>query len=608
MAPSKASKTKAGKKETAATNKPPPFIDPTTSFTPESFERELQELASKAKSETWPKFVAAQAKVYANSLALLVLLALSCNASQQALSPVYGAIPAAQHHAKLVAAACFAGWSSNLFLGRALPFKPVLLLPVLALYLPATQFFLTRFSETLTASWGPLVTESLTLFPLVALSAACVATFLDGADLTALPSWLGDALPGIGSYGVFKGVETWSSGVLGEYAGRTVLNTRVGLELVLGASYALLAPSKLLLLTLPALLHTAVLDTRVPTVGALQRLNGTLASEGWIIWDRKESVTGYVSVVESVKDGFRLMRCDHSLLGGEWVKFIGQGQFKGNQVAEPVYGVFAMLEAVRLVKMPKPIVDSKAKALVIGLGVGTTPGALVAHGIDTTVVEIDPAVHEFALKYFHLPKNHTAIIQDAVSYTDSLAAQTRSGEFDYIIHDVFTGGAEPIPLFTLEFLQNLHTLLKPGGVIAINYAGDFTLPPPRVVVKTIRHVFPTCRIFREHPRDDDSVARHATDFANMVIFCTKLPPSQNHQITFRDPTPRDLLNSPSRDAFLMPRHEVTDADFASSATEKDEGLLTRNDTAKLEKWHGRSALGHWSVMRTVLPPVVWENW
>jgi len=90
----------------------------------------------------------------------------------------------------------------------------------------------------------------------------------------------------------------------------------------------------------------------------------------------------------------------------------------------------------------------------------------VAHGIDTTVVEIDPVVHEFALKYFQLPKNHTAVIQDAVSYTDELASQGQ-GLFDYIIHDVFTGGAEPIPLFTLEFLQNLHTLLKPEGVIAI---------------------------------------------------------------------------------------------------------------------------------------------
>ena len=151
----------------------------------------------------------------------------------------------------------------------------------------------------------------------------------------------------------------------GEYIGSTVLATRVGLELVLGASYALLAPSKMLLLAVPALLHTAVWNTHVPTAGALARLNQGMAKDGWVVLERKESVTGYISVIESKGDGFRLLRCDHSLLGGEWVKFIGQGRFKGNQVAEPVYGVFAMLEAVRLVKMPKRIVDREAKALVM---------------------------------------------------------------------------------------------------------------------------------------------------------------------------------------------------------------------------------------------------
>jgi len=135
-----------------------------------------------------------------------------------------------------------------------------------------------------------------------------------------------------------------------------------------------------------------------------------------------------------------------------------------------------------------------------------------------------------------------------------------------------------------------------------NYAGDFTLPPPMVVVQTIRQVFPSCRIFREHPRDEEQVAKHGSDFTNMVIFCTKLA---ERPIAFRQPTKRDLLNSPSREAFLMPQHEVHHQDFTVG---RDEGILARNDTAKLEKWHEQSALGHWSVMRTVLPPLVWEKW
>lgn len=101
-----------------------------------------------------------------------------------------------------------------------------------------------------------------------------------------------------------------------------------------------------------------------------------------------------------------------------------------------------------------------------GLGVGTTPTALVDHGINTTVVEIDPVVHDFAVKHFGLRENNPAVLEDAVSYTTKLVKEAPE-TYDYIVHDVFTGGAEPVDLFTLEFLQGLNSLLKPEGVIAI---------------------------------------------------------------------------------------------------------------------------------------------
>lgn len=42
-----------------------------------------------------------------------------------------------------------------------------------------------------------------------------------------------------------------------------------------------------------------------------------------------------------------------------------------------------------------------------------------------------------------------------------------TGDYDYIVHDVFTGGAEPAALFTLEFLGGLEKLLAANGVIAV---------------------------------------------------------------------------------------------------------------------------------------------
>lgn len=81
------------------------------------------------------------------------------------------------------------------------------------------------------------------------------------------------------------------------------------------------------------------------------------------------------------------------------------------------------------------------------------------------MVEIDPVVHEFASKYFDLKENNEAVIADAVSYTAGLVEAKKT--YNYIIHDVFTGGAEPVELFTLEFLRGLSDLLDPNGVIAI---------------------------------------------------------------------------------------------------------------------------------------------
>jgi hypothetical protein len=279
--------------------------------------------------------------------------------SQMALSPVYGAIPTAIWHSKMVMAACFVGWAGNLYLSRLLPAKPAKLIPLIAIYIPTMQFFLFKLSATLTGRWGPLVTEGLTVFPLMILTVASVASSLEDMNLSSLPKVIGDSVPGLASFGLFKFVESYSGRYLLKYAGRTFFQTRMGLEIVLAASYAMLSPSKLLLFTLPAVLHTTFFNYHVFTPMAMMSLQNSLQADQWVLLDRKESLTGYISVIESVEQGFRVLRCDHSLLGGEWVKF------KGTAVAEPIYGVFVMLEAVRLVEVAKTIKDNDASALVM---------------------------------------------------------------------------------------------------------------------------------------------------------------------------------------------------------------------------------------------------
>ena len=75
-------------------------------------------------------------------------------------------------------------------------------------------------------------------------------------------------------------------------------------------------------------------------------------------------------------------------------------------------------------------------------------------------------VHHFASRYFNLPSNHTSITGDAIKFVKDTQV-SNAGQYDFIVHDVFTGGAEPIELFTYDMLVGLKSLLHDDGAIAI---------------------------------------------------------------------------------------------------------------------------------------------
>jgi hypothetical protein len=87
----------------------------------------------------------------------------------------------------------------------------------------------------------------------------------------------------------------------------------------------------------------------------------------------------------------------------------------------------------------------------------------------------------------------------------------------------------------------------------------------------------------------------------MIVFCRKTP----NKIIFRPTVAGDLLQSRAREHFLMPRFEVPNSAFLKG---EDVGIVRQNDTTTLAKWHDKTALGHWAVMRHVMPEQVWESW
>lgn len=236
-------------------------------------------------------------------------------------------------------------------------------------------------------------------------------------------------------------------------------------------------------------------------------------------------------------------------------------------------------------------------------------------------------MHEYATEYFDLPDNHTSVIGDAIKVVgDMQKAKEMRNKYDYIIHDVFTGGAEPINLFTREFIMGLSDLLRPDGIIAIvsiqkdrhepvirpnisankhqNYAGDLLLPIAASVVRTVESVFPNCRLYRESERPPRAPTT-TKDYTNMVLFCRKTPET----FTFRDPVEADFLGSPARRQHLKPQHEIPASYFKTKERRHKGEVLRRGQISReMRESTMASAAGHWYLMRTVLPDVVWETW
>lgn len=83
---------------------------------------------------------------------------------------------------------------------------------------------------------------------------------------------------------------------------------------------------------------------------SLHGVNVVLGKHNFVIRDRLESNTGYLSVLENTETGLRVLRHDHSLLGGVWL-LTPERRRQGLQVEESVYSVFYMLEAVKLMEV-----------------------------------------------------------------------------------------------------------------------------------------------------------------------------------------------------------------------------------------------------------------
>lgn len=295
-------------------------------------------------------------------VALLFLLALYSPVMVLVLSPVYGALPAHIFHGYGVAIFAGAGWFLKDHIQKRLGRLAAFGLPVLAFWTPTLQYFLMQQSSKLGNPAGPVITELFGYYPLVLLTVAVAGKQIQYAlHLEAQGDLAVEHVPLLGSYFVYSIGEHMARAFLSHAIGSTVVFSRAGLQFLIAVLYAAVIPSKLLLLAIPSLLFSITYDVHL---GGISGVNSALQNEGYTLLTRQESTTGYISILENQQDEFRVMRCDHSLLGGQWTR-MSPGYRP--EVEDPIYAVFAMLEAVRLVETDNgvPRVDANSKALVM---------------------------------------------------------------------------------------------------------------------------------------------------------------------------------------------------------------------------------------------------
>ncbi|KAA1466507.1 hypothetical protein DENSPDRAFT_831357 [Dentipellis sp. KUC8613] len=584
-------------------------------------------------------------------LAVLAGLSLTTFLYRRVLDPLYGGVPTQRHLDKIIWAASITGG-----LAPSLPgWLSLLVSGILLCAMPNTSYWVALY----TGRWGdpvygPLVTHIVVLFPVMYFGVSLIrkmVLYIEASSeqqsmmrYTVLPAcassisgfqaiwaevpYLADyiysddhLMLAMGSFAVI----TWA--ITSPHRAESTAGSETKPQKMSSFLQQLVLPAILLPLlpTIMPLLRSPVLPQ--PLTSPYTNPESTIR-----ILSSVPSVTGMIVVGESLpppdwQPGMpeqfpylvRYLRASHSLLGGVWwgAKISSRSQIMvpqvdqaGRPLGDTIYTAFNLQEAVRLVdKKDRDITEEKDNALIIGLGAGTAATALARQKVQTTIVEIDPAVYNASRQFFGLPDpgEGRVFLEDARSFVMKRRRQIQSGEsiekFDYVIHDCFSGGGVPAHLYSLEFWEDLKVLMNPDGVVAVNFAGLLGSLPSKATLYTLQKSFGQCRAFHD---GEEPLTTDSKEFINMVYFCS---PSTK-PLEFRKPRESDFLGSHLR-AHVFETLADREVDFKlirGESEEDGEKYVLKDQNNKLNAWQADGALDHWKVMRSILPEPFWATY
>ncbi|KAJ9057799.1 hypothetical protein DSO57_1019292 [Entomophthora muscae] len=296
---------------------------------------------------------------------------------------------------------------------------------------------------------------------------------------------------------------------------------------------------------------------------------------------RDESTTGWITVTEEAKRRVRVMRSGHSIIGGTFMDY-----------DESIFGSFYYMEAVQYIKRQS---SKQSSALQLGLGIGISARSLIESGVHVDVVEIDPLVYSYAQSFFKLPQPSKVFLQDGYHFLNSIANES---SYDYILHDVFTGGTVPSQLFSVEALMLCKRALKQDGVLALNYVGGVLHPYNssfNAIAATIQSVFSHVRVFTEEFDSQEDLGK----LINLVFFAADYPIEFSIPTKFHDP---ESIRALSLKDFT--RYEVRLEDYLPEAMPPP---ITQANNYLHTLQHS-SAYTHWYKMKELFPLNFWQKY